>query len=149
MGDHTETIQVDYDPRIVGYDELLDVFWDAHDPRRRTFSRQYRSAILYETEEERIAAEVSKARIESERGRVTTDIEPLERFHRAEDYHQKYLLRQRHDLIDALIVVHGDDTAMVDSTAAARINGWLGGFGDAGDVAEWLPEPVPSARSSR
>jgi peptide-methionine (S)-S-oxide reductase len=134
LGDHTETIEFDYDPSVVTYAELLDEFWRAHDPRRHAHSRQYRSAIFYRTDEERREAEESKARIESVIGTVTTAIESLERFHRAEDYHQKYRLRAHHRLMVEFRKAFPDDDRIVDSTAAARVNGWLDGYGSPDEV---------------
>lgn len=91
LGDHSETIEVDYDPSVITYADLLDVFWANHDARRAPFSTQYRSAVFYRTEEELAQAEASRSRIEGVHGRVSTAIEPLDRFYRAEAYHQKYV----------------------------------------------------------
>lgn len=91
MGDHTETVQIDYDPQTISYDELLAEFWLAHDPVRPARSRQYASIVFYSNEQERVAAEESKLRLEASRGlRLHTDIVPLERFYLAEEYHQHY-----------------------------------------------------------
>lgn len=94
LGDHTETIEIDYDPTLIGFEDILDVFWSSHDPRRPAPSRQYRSAVFFRTDEERLAAEESKARAEAAMGQVATSIEPLRAFHLAEDYHQKYKWKQ-------------------------------------------------------
>lgn len=94
MGDHTETVQIDYDPAVVTYDELMDLFWSEHNPTRREHSRQYRSVILYSTEEERLAAEASRARVAQRLGPVSTAIEPLGVFTLAEEYHQHYYQKQ-------------------------------------------------------
>jgi len=139
LGDHTETVEIDFDPRVLGYDDLLDVFWASHDPRRPSWSRQYRSAVFTRTPEEEGLALASKARIESAVGAVSTAIEPLEAFHRAEDYHQKYRLRSRRGILREFQAMYPDDRALVDSTAAARVNGWLDGYGTAQDVAAELP----------
>jgi peptide-methionine (S)-S-oxide reductase len=139
LGDHTETIEIDYDPRILSYEDLLDVFWTAHDPRRPAASVQYRSAIFYRTDEELTIAEASKARMEAVVGPVSTAIEPLTGFHRAEDYHQKYRLRSRRDLMAEFGAMYPDDRGFVDSTAAARVNGWLDGYGTPEDLAADLP----------
>ena len=96
---HAEAVEVTFDPSLVGYDELLDVFWDVHDPT--TLNRQgpdvgeqYRSAVFTHTaEQERVASE-SKARLEAS-GRfkrtLVTEIVPAGPFWPAEDYHQQYL----------------------------------------------------------
>jgi len=94
LGDHSETIEVDYDPSVITYADLLDAFWTNHDARRAPFSTQYRSAVFYRTEEELAQAEASRSRIEGVHGRVSTAIEPLDRFYRAEAYHQKFYWKQ-------------------------------------------------------
>ncbi len=96
---HAEVVEVEYDPQQVGYEELLKVFWDNHDPTQLNrqgpdVGTQYRSAIFYHTEEQRAAAEASKERLEAEgsfRRPVVTEISPTSAFYPAEDYHQQYL----------------------------------------------------------
>jgi hypothetical protein len=114
----------------VTYEQLLDVFWANHDPCRPSYSTQYRSAIFYRTAEERAAAEASCARIARSCGDVHTAIEPLGRFYRAEDYHQKYRLRNDRTLMSEFQAMFPVDRDFVDSTAAARANGWLDGCGE-------------------
>jgi peptide-methionine (S)-S-oxide reductase len=128
IGDHSETVQIDYDPSVISYAELLEVFWSAHNPRTPAFSRQYRSAIFFHNAGERRLAEESKKRLQKE-GRVFTDIEPFSRFYLAEDYHQKYYLRGVDVLMEELRAQYPEEQEFVDSTAAARLNGYVGGFG--------------------
>jgi peptide-methionine (S)-S-oxide reductase len=96
---HAEVVQVEFDPAVVSYDHLLDVFWANHNPT--TLNRQgpdvgdqYRSVIFYHSPEQQAAAEVAKARLDKS-GRfkkpIVTFIEPAPTFYRAEDYHQRYL----------------------------------------------------------
>jgi peptide-methionine (S)-S-oxide reductase len=113
---------------VISYTELLDVFWSAHNPRSPSFSRQYRSAIFFHDAEQRRLAEESKKRIQKE-GRVFTDIEPLRQFYMAEDYHQKYYLRGVDVLMRDLRARYPGEREFVDSTVAARLNGYVGGFG--------------------
>lgn len=98
---HAEAIQVTYDPAKISYEQLLKLFFQLHDPT--TLNRQgndtgtqYRSAIFYGDEAERLIAERVK-RLEDECGRwprpVTTTLEPLNAFYSAESYHQDYLQR--------------------------------------------------------
>ncbi len=95
---HAEVVEVDYDPAKVSYDQLLEVFWNNHNPT--TLNRQgpdvgtqYRSAIFFHTPEQQAAAKASKARLETS-GRfqrpIVTEITPASRFWRAEEYHQRY-----------------------------------------------------------
>ncbi|MGB5616246.1 MAG: peptide-methionine (S)-S-oxide reductase, partial [Desulfobacterales bacterium] len=59
LGDHTETIQIDYDPSQVSYNDLLDIFWQNHDPSSRAWSKQYMAAVFYHTDEQKKLAEES------------------------------------------------------------------------------------------
>jgi peptide-methionine (S)-S-oxide reductase len=96
---HAEVVQVTFDPEVVSFEELLDVFFESHDPT--TLNRQgpdvgtqYRSAVFYHSEEQRAAAEAFKARLDASRvlrRPVVTEITPASTFYRAEEYHQQYL----------------------------------------------------------
>ena len=66
LGSHSETIQIDYDPVQISYEELLRVFWDSHLPIFPPFSQQYKSAIFYHDENQQRLAEESKVRVEAE-----------------------------------------------------------------------------------
>jgi peptide-methionine (S)-S-oxide reductase len=93
---HAEVVQVTFDPALISYDEILDIFWQAHDPT--TLNRQgsdsgtqYRSVILYGDDRQREAAEKSKTKAQGKHGSpIVTQILPLETFWKGEDYHQNY-----------------------------------------------------------
>ncbi len=93
---HAEVIQIQFDPKIVPYEKILETFWDAHDPT--TLNRQgpdagtqYRSIILYQGEEQRRKAEKSKAEAQKRfKHPIVTEIVPLTKFYKAEGYHQDY-----------------------------------------------------------
>ena len=96
---HAEVVQVEFDPSIVSYEELLDVLWGCHDPT--TLNRQgpdrgtqYRSAIYYHSPEQEASAMASKAKADKS-GRfsspIVTEITSASEYYMAEDYHQKYL----------------------------------------------------------
>jgi len=129
LGDHTEVVQVEYDPTVLSYADLLDVFWSAHDPRRNARKRQYRSVILTGSAVHRQVAERARQDVASRLGgSVATEVEDLDAFHRAEPYHQKYELRST-PVVGAEVEDRcGDD--LVDSTVAARLNGFVAGHGD-------------------
>ncbi len=129
LGDHTETIQIDYDPTQVTYQELLTVFWESHDPSVPPLSRQYKSVVFYQNEEQKRLATETKAREETKRGKVYTEVIPATEFYLAEAYHQKYYLRQVPDLAKEFEAIYPDNKDFVASTAAARVNGYLGGHG--------------------
>lgn len=130
IGDHTEAVQVDYDPQRISYSDLLAVFWDSHRPTSQPRSRQYLHAIFYHDDQQAQQALASKADAEHKLGRsVRTEVLPLRSFTRAEDYHQKYILKRDGALMRELSRVFPDHRDLVDSTAAARLNAYLGGYG--------------------
>ena len=100
---HTEVVLVVFDPALVSYEQLLAVFWEAHDPTQgmrqgNDIGTQYRSAIYTSSEEQRRTAEDSLRAYQRELenagyGRITTEIAALDRFYYAEDYHQQYLAK--------------------------------------------------------
>jgi len=130
LGDHTEVVQVEYDPDRLGYEELLDAFWSNHNPFSAARKRQYRGVVLAHDERQRDLAAASASALADRTGQsVETAIESIESFTLAEDYHQKYELRSTPVLGDELEELYGPE--LVDSTAAARLNGFVAGHGDA------------------
>ena len=140
LGGHAETVQIDYDPEKVSYDELLQVFWDSHDPPTMPLASQYRSVVFYHDDQQRGLALASKVHLEAELGHtVVTEIVPFSRFHLAEDYHQKYYLRQVPELLGEFRTMYPEVSDFASSTAAARINGFLGGYGTLKALEQQLP----------
>jgi peptide-methionine (S)-S-oxide reductase len=100
---HAETVRVVYDPTRISYDQLLKLFWEAHDPTQgmrqgNDRGTQYRSVIFTHTEAQAAAAEASRAAYQVELtkagyGPITTEIVPAGEFYFAEDYHQQYLAK--------------------------------------------------------
>jgi len=96
---HAEVVEVTYDPEQVSYEELLGVFWGKHDPTQMNrqgwdIGDQYRSVVFFHDDEQREAADRSKAELDASgryRKPVVTAIEPAQTFYPAEDYHQQYL----------------------------------------------------------
>jgi len=130
IGDHSEAIEIEFDPRLISYRELLAVFWKAHDPAYRSVSRQYRAAIFWSGDEQRRLAEQSRQLAERSDPRgVLTTLEPLRSFTPAEDYHQKYYLRSVREIAAAYQRIFPDGHDFAASTATARVNGFLGGHG--------------------
>ncbi len=128
--DHTEAIQIVYDPSVITYEDLVDVFWTGHVPTQRAYSRQYMSLILYDNEEQKAVAERTKQELGEQTGQfIYTEIVPLDRFYTAEGYHQKYYLQSRSGVYRSLLALYPDFDAFVDSTTAARVNGYIGGYG--------------------
>lgn len=93
---HAEAVQVDFDPAIISYEELLSHFWKMHNPTTRNrqgwdIGDQYRSAIFFHDAGQKIAAELSLSEEQSHRRRkIVTQIVPATEFYRAEEYHQRY-----------------------------------------------------------
>ena len=96
---HAEVVLIEFDPDRISYEQLLDQYWNSHDPTTLNrqgpdIGRQYRSAIFYYSPEQKAAAEASKRKLQ-ESGRfsrpIVTEITPASTFWRAEEYHQKYL----------------------------------------------------------
>jgi peptide-methionine (S)-S-oxide reductase len=100
---HAEVVQVTYDPDRVSFEQLLEVFWAMHDPTQLDrqgpdIGDQYRSIVLTNSEEQRRAAEASKARAQQRFSRpIATQVEPLEVFYPAEAYHQQYYAKNGHE----------------------------------------------------
>ncbi len=141
LGDHSETIEIMYDPRQISYSELLDVFWQSHEPTVRPYSRQYRSAIFFHNEDQRKLALMTKDRQEALRKReVHTVIVPAGRFWPAEDYHQKYYLRNIPALMKEFNALYPSSGDFVNSTAAMKVNGFIGGNGKIGELKNALEE---------
>lgn len=102
---HAEVVEVEFDPAVVSYEELLNVFWENHNPT--TLNRQgpdvgtqYRSAIFYHSEQQKEVAEASKQALDASgkwKNPVVTEISPASTFHRAEEYHQRYLQKRGMD----------------------------------------------------
>jgi peptide-methionine (S)-S-oxide reductase len=95
---HVEVVQLGYDPKIISYHELLENFWNIHDPTQKNkqgpdVGTQYKSIIFYHDEEQKRIAEKSKKEINNSskyKNEVQTEIKPSKKFWIAEEYHQKY-----------------------------------------------------------
>ena len=140
LGDHIETIQIDYDPEKLTFEKLLEIFWNGHKPTRTVWKRQYTSALFFQTESEGELAKETRNRISSELDeKVHTEIIPLERFYLAEMYHQKYHLQGYEELISEYRTIYPNFTDILNSTSAARVNGYIGGYGDSAKFENEFP----------
>jgi len=139
LGDHTESIQVDYDPTVISYEKLLDVFWDSHDPSTHSWSIQYMAAIFFHDNEQKKLALISMDQVKSGKKKFYTKIFPLTEFYPAENYHQKYRLRSDRDLMRDFNAMYPLQEDFMNSTTAARINGYLYGYGSIKDLKNELP----------
>ena len=140
LGNHTESLQVDYDPSVISYKKLLDVFRDSHNPHRPSLSRQYMSIIFFhDDEQKRLAVTSMEHEANTTKGKIFTKILPYTKFYLAEDYHQKYRLRFDQQLMTEFDALFSSKEDFVNSTAAARVNGYLAGWGTMEDLMEELP----------
>lgn len=95
---HAEVVQITYDPSVISFDELLEVFWQTHDPTTLNrqggdFGTQYRSVVFYHDEKQKQVAEGYKKKLNDEKvfnNPVVTEVAPFTVFYKAEDYHQNY-----------------------------------------------------------
>jgi peptide-methionine (S)-S-oxide reductase len=98
---HAEVVEVEYDSSKVSYEELLEVFWENHNPTTPNrqgldVGPQYRSVIFFHTPEQEAAARASKEKAQARfRNPIVTEIQPVAEFYRAEEYHQQYFQKNR------------------------------------------------------
>ncbi|RAK09315.1 peptide methionine sulfoxide reductase msrA/msrB [Halanaerobium saccharolyticum] len=134
IGDHTETIEIDYNPEVISYRELVKIFFEIHDPYSPAYSKQYASLILYQNKKQQETALEVSQELEVESGReIQTVIKELEHFYLAEDYHQKYRLQQQRDFKNHYL----DQMSMkefINSPAVTKANGYLAGSGERDNI---------------
>eukprot|EP01031_Cornospumella_fuschlensis_P009645 gene9645-11835_t len=96
---HVEVVQIEFDPAVISFKDIVDLFWVAHDPttmdqQGNDIGPQYRSSIMYTSDEQKKIAEASKAEAQGVYdGKIVTEIVPLKKFYPAEDYHQDYFAK--------------------------------------------------------
>lgn len=129
LENHAEIVRVEFDPAALSLEQLLDLFWSHHDPFHVHGRGQYRALLLGENREaaERLRR-AARALEESVSRRVVTEVFEGP-FHRAEDYHQKWRLRRRESLFSDLGRNYPDERSLLDSVAATKLNGYVGGHG--------------------
>ncbi|WP_050180138.1 peptide-methionine (S)-S-oxide reductase MsrA [Domibacillus robiginosus] len=128
MGDHTETIQIEFDPDVLSFEEILSVFWRSHTSTNRTHygERQYMSLLFYHNEEQRETIERVKQELESERNEpIETEIQPFSSFTPAEERHQKYHVKRFKRAADELSSSFDTPDSFTNSTLIARLNGFV------------------------
>jgi peptide-methionine (S)-S-oxide reductase len=136
LADHTEVFQLDFDPRQLPYEELVRLVC-ANRRGGRAYSRQYMEAVFCADEAQEAAAR---------RVGVAVPIIRGARFYLAEDYHQKYYLRHDRTLMAELAAYSPRD--LVESTVAARLNGYVAGRGSPAQLREELPRLGLSAAAA-
>ncbi|XP_050227837.1 peptide methionine sulfoxide reductase A5 [Mercurialis annua] len=129
LGDHAESVQVEYDPRVISYRQILDVFWSSHDSRQvfgqgPDVGNQYRSIIFTNGSDESRLAAVSKEneQLKSRSSVVTTQIQQFIAFYPAEPEHQKFELKRRPFLLQ--LMGNLPEEELEKSSLAAKLNGY-------------------------
>ena len=140
IGDHTETIEIDYDPDVISYRELLEIFFDSHNPYSQAYSRQYASLILYNNSEQQNIALEMKEKLNAESNReIKTEIKKLDKFYLAENYHQKFRLQQqvafREHYLDQMTMQE-----FINSPAVTKANGYITGNGERDNIIKNIAE---------
>ena len=128
LEDHTEAVNISYDPKIVTFQKLISLFWENHNPRIPT-QQQYKSIIFYHDEEQKIIAQNSLLLAQQNTStEIHTEIHPSKAYYVAENYHQKYILQQHPWLIVALQIQTGDE--FIRNHVCAKLNGYLAGYSE-------------------
>ncbi len=133
LGDHTETVMIGYDPERINYTDLLEMFWENHDATRKR-KPQYQSKIFYTSAEQKALAKESLENHPDAR----TQVEALKPFYVAEDYHQKYRLRNSR-LMKEFEEMTPEEFR--DSALAAKANGYAAGHLDQEEYERFRKEP--------
>ena len=130
LADHIETVQLDFDPAMVSYQQLVDTFFQHHKPIGAAWKRQYMSAAFYHNEDQLTTLEKSMEREAITLGRkLFTALFPYQHFYLAEDRHQKYKLQRQPGILAEIRERYPSFGELVNATAAARLNGFLYGYG--------------------
>lgn len=143
MADHTETVEIDFNPLILSYEEVLLHFWKNHYPNRDQYKgRQYISLLHYHSEKQKEAIEKVKKEMEKELGEpIETEIAGFTQFTPAEERHQKYYLKRYPKTLDQLKNLFPTEDSLMASTFAARLNGFVKGYGTREglkqEIADW------------
>ncbi len=129
LADHAEAVDITYDPSVIPFEQLLELFWASHSPTRAR-SSQYRSALFCHDETQLALAKASAITQEARhQQKIHTEIVLGKPFYPAEDYHQKWRLRRHPELLADLQKSYETEEALLASTAAAKLNGYLARHG--------------------
>ena len=130
LADHIEAVQIDFDPAQISYGDLLRIFFSHHKPIAEPWKRQYTSAIFFHDKEQEKFIVQAKEEAEREWKReLFTLTSPYQEFYLAEDRHQKYKLQRQAELMTEFRSRYPNFSDFIHSTAAARVNGYLYGYG--------------------
>ncbi|AHM60134.1 peptide methionine sulfoxide reductase [Flammeovirgaceae bacterium 311] len=150
LADHIETVQVDFDPQILSFSQLLDFFFDKNTPLREPWKRQYASALFYHDEGQKQQVLQKKEQLEERlEQKVYTELNSYQEFYLAEERHQKYKLQRQPELLEEFRSMYPSFREFIDSTAAARVNGYLYGCGNCERLSSEIESFGLSARGQK
>ena len=135
---------------MISYEKLLAVFWDSHSPCTESGSRQYTTAVFYHNDAQKKLALKTQADVRAKhKEAITTKVLPATPFTVAEDYHQKYVLQDVRDLMKEFKAMYPNARDFMNSTAAARVNGYLAGYGKLANLKKEIDRFGLSAESKK
>ncbi|BBH22971.1 methionine-S-sulfoxide reductase [Paenibacillus baekrokdamisoli] len=153
MGDHTETVQIDFDPEIITFETILDMFWNNHNPMNINDykGRQYRSLLLYcDGNQQEVIQQVLGKRKELGKGEPETEIAPYTGFYLAEDRHQKYYLKRYPHAMERFSTLYASQDERILATLAARLNGLAKGYTNLAHIINEIQQwPTSSSNRNR
>jgi peptide-methionine (S)-S-oxide reductase len=138
LGDHTEALQIEYDPEVRPYRDLLERVFRSHDPTTQVRKTQYQNVVFTASQTQRETLEAVLEARELDPAAVETRLEELEQFHVAEDYHQKHSLRGSTGPEGVFEALGYDEADLRESPAAAKLNGHAAGHEVDGRLAAAL-----------
>jgi methionine-S-sulfoxide reductase len=127
IGDYTESVQIDFDPKRISFAQLLSYFNQWHIPNTSTTRSQYAAAIFYHNEEQH--RQIKEMKIENVR------IDAFKKFYEAEEYHQKYNLKRK--TMETDIFGKEEDWINKDKEMTTKLNGFLAGYGTIEQFQQW------------
>ncbi len=127
LGDHTEVVQIEYDPEQLSFSDLLERAFSEHNPYQQPQKRQYQNIVFTETAVQHDQLLMVLNESDFNRDRIETRFESLDRFYLAEAYHQKFNLRGKRWITDVFTEAGYDDKAVRESPAAAKLNAHVAG----------------------
>ncbi len=127
LGNHTEVFQLEFDPDVLTYTDLLEQVFQSHNPRSQTRKTQYQNVVFAATPRQQTALDEYLRAHGLDADSIETRIEQLSRFYNAEDYHQKYSLRSQQSFMSSFEEAGYDDEDIRESPMAAKLNGYASG----------------------
>ncbi|SEP93931.1 peptide-methionine (S)-S-oxide reductase MsrA [Natrinema salaciae] len=127
LGDHTEVVQIEYDPEQLSFSELLERAFSEHDPYQQPQKRQYQNVVFTETADQHDQLLTFLRERDLDRDRIATRLESLDRFHLAAASHQKFNLRGKRWITDVFTEANYSGEAIRESPAAAKLNAHVAG----------------------